>query len=175
MGVLGFCYSIGMMGSSQAVSKTAKGALGKRTVRKRALQKELSRCFCFSTELLKISFWFTLEILPENLKQNKTKHQNGKEKGEGTAILCYFISTFYSFKMYFQRQRLEEETRIRRIILLTPSVFFPNFTPGKRPLEYVPQSENVEASFLISKSQNGCKYLIKMKFSVVASKLFFSA
>lgn len=77
--------------------------------------------------------------------------------------------------MYFQGQRLEEETRIRRIMFLTPPVLFPNFSPGKRNLGNVPQSENVEASFLISKSQDGCKYLIKMKFSVDASNPFFSA
>lgn len=134
MWVLCFCYTIGMIGSSQAVSRAAKGALGKRTMRKSTLQKELRRCFHFSTELLKNSFQFPLEIFLENLKQNKTKNylQNGKEKGDGTAILCYFISTFYCFKMYFQCQRLEEETRIRRITFLTPSIFFPKLYSKKK-------------------------------------------
>ena len=89
------------------------------------------------------------------------------------AILCYFISAFCCLKKYLQCQRLEEETRIRRVIFLTISIFSPNFTPGKISLGNAPRPENVDAPFSISKSQDGCKCLIKMKYTVDASNPFF--
>lgn len=53
------------------------------------------------------------------------------------------------------------------------STFFPAFIPGEKNSGNAPQSENAEASFLISASQDWCKYLIKMKFKIDASKPFF--
>lgn len=60
--------------------------------------------------------------------------------------------------MYFQCQRLQEKTRIRRILFLTLLGFFSpqNFPPGKGNLANVPQSENVEEYFKFLKYE--CKY-----------------
>lgn len=59
--------------------------------------------------------------------------------------------------------------------MITLSIFFLSFIPGKRNFRNAPQCANVEASFLMPKSQAGCRSLIKMKFGVDALNPFSPA
>lgn len=149
------CHSTGMAGWSRAATGAAKGALGMRPMKQNgALQREPRGCFDFST-LSKSRCGFHLKYRRKTeTKPNQTKlHQNGKEKVEGTAILCYFISVSRCFKMYFPCQKTGGGNQDKKNYFLN-SIFFPDFTPGEKNLGNAPHSENVEASLLISNSQD---------------------
>lgn len=66
-----------------------------------------------------------------SIKTKETLKRNRKSSGNCHSLLFYL--DFYCFKMYSQCQRLEEKTRIRRILFLTILIFsLSKFTPGER-------------------------------------------
>lgn len=73
--------------------------------------------------------------------------------------------------MYFQCQKTGGGNQDKKNYFLN-SIFFPDFTPGEKNLGNASHFENVEASWLISKSQDWCKHLIKMNCKIDASNPF---